>query len=111
MKEDDEGFRYPEVDVEVCIECGLCEAVCPILHKPIKEHRKTIGYVIQHKDNNIRRDSTSEGIFSAISDYVLNQNGYVLVLFIIKRWRWYIMELIRKKKFNYLEARSMYRVK
>ena len=45
MKEDDEGFRYPEVDVEVCIECGLCEAVCPILHKPIKEHEKTIGYV------------------------------------------------------------------
>ena len=22
MKEDNEGFRYPEVDVEVCIECG-----------------------------------------------------------------------------------------
>lgn len=73
MKEDNEGFRYPEVDVEVCIECGLCEAVCPILHKPIKEHEKTIGYVIQHKDNNIRRDSTSGGFFSAISDYVLNQ--------------------------------------
>lgn len=51
MKEDNEGFRYPEVDVEVCIECGLCEAVCPILHKPIKEHEETIGYVIQHKDN------------------------------------------------------------
>ena len=78
MKEDNEGFRYPEVDVEVCIECGLCEAVCPILHKPIKEHEETIGYVIQHKDNNIRRDSTSGGFFSAISDYVLNQNGYVL---------------------------------
>ena len=77
MKEDNEGFRYPEVDVEVCIECGLCEAVCPILHKPIKEHEETIGYVIQHKDNNIRRDSTSGGFFSAISDYVLNQNGYV----------------------------------
>lgn len=77
MKEDNEGFRYPEVDVEVCIECGLCEAVWPILHKPIKEHEETIGYVIQHKDNNIRRDSTSGGFFSAISDYVLNQNGYV----------------------------------
>lgn len=42
MKEDNEGFRYPEVDVEVCIECGLCEAVCPILHKPIKEHEKQL---------------------------------------------------------------------
>lgn len=49
MKEDNEGFRYPEVDVEVCIECGLCKAVCPILHKPIKEHEKTIGYVISIK--------------------------------------------------------------
>lgn len=25
MKEDQEGFWYPEVDVNQCINCGLCE--------------------------------------------------------------------------------------
>ena len=26
MKEDDEGFRYPLLDKERCIECTLCQA-------------------------------------------------------------------------------------
>ena len=70
------GFRYPEVDVEVCIECGLCEAVCPILHKPIKEHEKQLVMLFSIKII-IYEEIVHLGIFSAISDYVLNQNGYV----------------------------------
>ena len=28
MKEDNEGFFYPEIDQEKCIHCGKCEKVC-----------------------------------------------------------------------------------
>ena len=32
MKVDEEGFWYPEVDKEKCIECGICKKSCPILN-------------------------------------------------------------------------------
>ncbi|MCC3348772.1 Coenzyme F420 hydrogenase/dehydrogenase, beta subunit C-terminal domain [Phocaeicola coprocola] len=77
MKEDNEGFRYPEVNTKICIECGLCEKICPIQNTPHNNNEITDSYVIQHKNNEIRRDSTSGGFFSAICDYVIAQNGYV----------------------------------
>ena len=33
MKEDEYGFKYPLVDNNLCINCGLCKKVCPILQK------------------------------------------------------------------------------
>lgn len=35
MKEDEEGFEYPIVDVSLCVRCYKCEFVCPI-----KKHKK-----------------------------------------------------------------------
>ena len=32
MQPDGEGFLYPVVDEERCIECGKCKAVCPVLY-------------------------------------------------------------------------------
>ena len=29
MREDAEGFLYPEVDRSACIGCGLCAGICP----------------------------------------------------------------------------------
>lgn len=30
--EDEEGFLYPRIDTNNCIDCGLCEKVCPFLN-------------------------------------------------------------------------------
>ena len=32
LTEDEEGFLYPSVNEESCVECGLCEKICPILN-------------------------------------------------------------------------------
>jgi len=68
MSEDKEGFRYPVLDEKKCIDCGLCHKVCPVEHLPEKNpiaERVFGGYI---KDENIRKQSTSGGAFSAIAD-------------------------------------------
>ena len=30
MKEDEEGFEYPHINEEICVQCGMCLKVCPI---------------------------------------------------------------------------------
>ena len=29
MKEDEYGFKYPVINQEKCIECGMCTYICP----------------------------------------------------------------------------------
>ena len=78
---DIEGFWYPVVDKEKCVDCGLCEKVCPELH--VTELKKndaprplhTIAAI--HKRMDIRWDSTSGGAFSALADGMYGQGGYV----------------------------------
>ena len=29
MRENEEGFYFPSVDASSCVDCGLCDKVCP----------------------------------------------------------------------------------
>lgn len=76
MREDNEGFLYPEVDREVCIDCGLCEKVCPVIHQGDK--RKPLAvYAVKHKDDKIRLSSSSGGAFTALAESVIDEDGVV----------------------------------
>lgn len=75
MQENEEGFLYPVVGKE-CINCGLCLESCHIKNKFI-QHDNLTAYYGWHKDNNIRQKSSSGGIYSAIADYVLKNDGVV----------------------------------
>ena len=81
FKTDIEGFWYPEVDMQKCIDCGLCEKVCPIIN--IKELKKndfpTPSHTIAAINKNLktRWDSTSGGAFSALADTMYARQGYV----------------------------------
>lgn len=81
MKEDKEGFLYPSIQQELCIDCGLCEKVCPILQKPILFHedKEKIPLTIGgwHKDDSIRSDSSSGGAFSLFANYILGEGGII----------------------------------
>ncbi len=77
MIKDEEGFLYPKVDTRKCIECGKCKKVCPVLDKKKREEFKQKGYIFQYKDNDIRKQSTSGGAFTAIADYVIENKGVV----------------------------------
>lgn len=77
MEHDEEGFLYPKVDKEKCINCGLCDKVCPILNKKEEKECEQKAYIFQHKNDEIRRQSTSGGAFTAISEYVIDNEGIV----------------------------------
>lgn len=78
MKEDKEGFLYPIIDEKKCIRCNKCEKVCPINKNSVESDYSRKVYVCQNKNVDIRFDSTSGGFFSAVSNYVLKRNGYVI---------------------------------
>ena len=76
MKEDSEGFLYPEIDKDKCVECGLCKKVCTANNDVT--HRETIiTYAAKSADKNEHITSTSGGVASAFSRYVVENGGCV----------------------------------
>lgn len=78
MSPDNEGFLYPHVDNQICVECGLCNQVCPFgQHKDNKEKIPLGVYGFKHKSNEVRILSSSGGAFTAIANMVLEKKGVV----------------------------------
>ena len=76
FEEDEQGFRYPLVDKGVCVDCGLCEKVCPVLNAG--EPRQPLEvYAAINPNEEIRRESSSGGIFTALAKAVLDEGGVV----------------------------------
>lgn len=76
MTPDVEGFTHPCVDESLCNHCGLCERVCPVLHP--KESRTPLAvYAAKAKDESLRMDSSSGGVFSVLALNVLKNGGLV----------------------------------
>lgn len=76
LSADKEGFLYPVVNAEVCINCGLCEKVCPVLHPKKKEVQPDVFAVI-NTDEKIRLQSSSGGIFTLIAEQIIDEGGVV----------------------------------
>lgn len=86
MQEDNEGFLYPRVDTENCIDCHLCEKICPVSNhgterKPLKV------YAAINKDEEVRKQSSSGGIFTALAEQVIKQGGVVFGARFDEQWQ------------------------
>lgn len=66
MVADEEGFLYPELSSDACIECNLCEKVCPLSNEKKGNDYSKIAYAAVSKDYNIWHRSASGGAFSEI---------------------------------------------
>lgn len=79
MTADEEGFLYPVVNKELCIECGICEKICPILNSVLGDgyFKEPLACAAVNKDKSIRRESSSGGVFTLLSEYVLSKKGIV----------------------------------
>lgn len=75
-KDKTEGFLYPEVDSSLCCHCDACERVCPMLN--INKSINPLHILACHnEDEDIRRHSSSGGIFSSLAEYIISHGGVV----------------------------------
>jgi coenzyme F420-reducing hydrogenase beta subunit len=74
---DEEGFWYPSINEINCVQCGLCEKVCPMEEANMTLHSQGKAYAFQLSDKEQLLNSSSGGVFFAISSSVLSENGVV----------------------------------
>lgn len=80
FKTDIEGFWYPEVNPDICVDCGLCDKVCPVINiKALKKNdlEEPVCYAAEHNNLEVIFDSTSGGLFSALAEIMYRSGGYV----------------------------------
>lgn len=79
MIPDSEGSYYPVVDYSKCKECKACVNRCPILSNiDNADYSYPKVYAAWNKDENVRINSTSGGIFSALAHSVISEGGIVV---------------------------------
>ena len=76
MKEDSKGFIYPEINEELCIQCGMCTKICSynseeIFNTPIE------SYAALTKNKRVLSKSASGGVFATIAEQFIKSGGWV----------------------------------
>ena len=79
MREDSEGFFYPEIDSARCIDCHLCEKVCPVAHVSERETSapSPLVFAARCESDSLRLASASGGAFTVMAERVLANGGVV----------------------------------
>ncbi|MFI3318856.1 MAG: Coenzyme F420 hydrogenase/dehydrogenase, beta subunit C-terminal domain [Rikenellaceae bacterium] len=91
MVEDREGFFYPKIERQSCIECGRCEPLCPALNRA--EPRKPISvYAAKSPDEALRAESSSGGIFTPLAMATLARGGVAFGAIYDDKWQVYHSE-------------------
>ncbi|WP_018590329.1 Coenzyme F420 hydrogenase/dehydrogenase, beta subunit C-terminal domain [Terrisporobacter glycolicus] len=76
MNYDEDGFLYPIINAKRCVECNLCKNVCPILSSKVSDSLYKI-YACYNLDEQVRKLSSSGGIFTLLAKYVIERKGIV----------------------------------
>lgn len=77
MIADSKGFLYPKVNHAVCIECGVCEKVCPFQKENISLHAPIKAFAAWNKDREKHISSSSGGAAYVLSEYIIRSGGVV----------------------------------
>lgn len=76
--EDQEGFFYPVLNQNLCVDCGLCEKVCPVIHyKTEPKTENPVIYSVINKNAKQYMQSSSGGIFILLCEYIISIGGIV----------------------------------
>lgn len=79
MEKNYQGFYYPTVNERKCVNCGKCLQQCAFNAENREEPGTFIQetYAVKHYIDAVRAASRSGGIFTALSDVILDAGGVV----------------------------------
>lgn len=81
MRTNEKGFAYPQIDFNKCVCCNNCFSVCPAVSEHVTRIKHSVKinnvYSARIKDDGIRMKSSSGGMFYVLSNYILENGGYV----------------------------------
>lgn len=96
LKMDNEGFSYPIVNVINCVDCHICEKVCPILLNAPKRIPIKV-YAAINENERIIKESSSGGIFTYVAEQIIKNGGVVFGARFDEKW---------KVKLDYTESKE-----
>lgn len=70
------GHLFPKVNAELCVDCGICQKMCP-MQKELPQVEQQKAYAAYTKDQQLRFDSSSGGMFATFARHLMKQ-GYVV---------------------------------
>lgn len=71
-----DGFWYPQIDTETCIQCQSCMRACPVI-TPVEKSDGLPKAYAAWAGKDIRKKSASGGVFYAMAENVIRNGGYV----------------------------------
>ena len=71
------GCRKPSINFDKCLKCNQCKTVCPNFSPLSSLDLPKRTYIAYYKDSYIANRSSSGGIFAALANYILSNNGVV----------------------------------
>lgn len=71
------GYASPNIDDSLCIECGLCEKVCPVNNPPQAFSEHPAVYALYSKDKSTVARSSSGGVFYEFAKWTIEHGGCV----------------------------------
>lgn len=102
MREDEDGFCYPQVDADKCVECGLCLKACGYQKPPAAE--PTSCYAAAAKQADTLKKSASGGVFAVLAQDTLANGGVVYGAATVSRDGGLVVRHLRVDKVDELSA-------
>lgn len=73
---DNEGFWYPNINIDECIHCNMCQKVCPAVNESVIDN-KPESYLGYNNNQDIRKNSSSGGMFTPIAERIISEGGVI----------------------------------
>ena len=68
MEQDEKGYLYPVIEKELCVECGLCEKVCPLKENKRENGFEKKAYGVKNINQEERMKSSSGSVFIEVQE-------------------------------------------